>query len=469
MLKLQPKPLKTIWLSVRQLTSCGVRGTSDLTSAWVAFGSVQCKIHCSHIIHYMITMSTDVNYVWVRKDHGAPIYIINLLISDLIQLCSMTVSMIESASAIHPTLVYIYIFGLLASVGFMACVSLERYLVIAWPVWYHFRQTVKFSVMVQKENVAPIYVINLLISDLIQLCSLTVLMTGQQIFMFIYIFGGLASIGFMACVSLERYLVIARPMWYHFRQTVKFSVIVCVVVWILPLVMQKENVAPIYVINLLISDLIQLCSMTVVMTGQEIFINIYIFGLLASVGFMACVSLERYLVIARPMWYHFRQTVKFSVIVCVVVWILPLVVLVSPFFLPHFEVIRIIAGVYLLVPFPLFIFSLCGTLKALSAASRVPPDEKRRIVAMLVLVLLIYTLLFLPSIIWFLAKKTRKNNDFSYLRFILVFFSPLADSFLYVLLRKGAVDKVLASVCCCRMESNDVNRSTQLSEVNVHT
>ncbi|KAK2824650.1 hypothetical protein Q5P01_021825 [Channa striata] len=221
---------------------------------------------------------------------------------------------------------------------------------------------------------------------------------------------------------------------------------------------QKENVAPIYVINLLISDLIQLCSMTVFMIRKtdiisETFYYIYYFGVLASVGFMACVSLESQ-VLCDGLCCGLDPSS------CL---------LLSTFFLPHLEVIRIIAGVYLLVPFPLFIFSLCGTLKALSAASRVPPDEKRRIVAMLVLVLLIYTLLFMPSIIGFLAANTRNNIHFTFLPLIFLFFSPLADSFLYVLLRKGAVDKVLASVCCCRMESNDVNRSTELSEVNVHT
>ncbi|KAK2824656.1 hypothetical protein Q5P01_021831 [Channa striata] len=228
---------------------------------------------------------------------------------------------------------------------------------------------------------------------------------------------------------------------------------------------RKDHGAPIYVINLLIADLIQLCSLTVLMIRTtykifETFYYLYYFSQLASVGFMACVSLERYLVIAWPVWYHFRPTVKFSVMVCVVVWVLPLVYILPDYFSVGFQVTETIFGVFLLLPFPLFIFSLCGTLKALSAASRVPPDEKRRIVAMLVLVLLIYTLLFLPSIIWSLAEESRYNSDFSDMSFIIVLFSPLADSFLYVLLRKGAVDKVLTSVCCCRMESNDVNPTT---------
>ncbi|XP_067367829.1 mas-related G-protein coupled receptor member B5-like [Channa argus] len=228
---------------------------------------------------------------------------------------------------------------------------------------------------------------------------------------------------------------------------------------------RKDNTAPIYVINLLLADLIQLCSITVRQSTAHIirqtFFYLYFFGLLAGVGFMVCISLERYLVIRWPLWYRFRRTIKISLMVCVVVWSLPLVLLLPVYFWGDTYVALTTFGHCLLLPFPLLIFSLVGTLKALSAASRVPPDEKRRIVATLVLVLIIYTLLFLPSIIYFLAKNTSAGflDDLS---FTMVQLNPIADSFLYVLLRKGAVDKVLASVCCCRMESNDISRSTEL-------
>ncbi|XP_018516328.1 G-protein coupled receptor 4 [Lates calcarifer] len=227
---------------------------------------------------------------------------------------------------------------------------------------------------------------------------------------------------------------------------------------------RNDHVAPIYIINLLISDLIQFCCMIALVTEledwkiREIFIFLYYFGLLASVGFMVCVALERYLVIAWPLWYRFRRNIKVSIVVCVVVWALPLAFLLPLYFEVDFDIL-IIAAVYLLTPLPLFIFSLVGTLKALSA-SRVSSDEKRRIVAVLVVVLLTYMLLFLPTTIWCLDKKVRYNDTLIDLSFTLIQFSPLADLFLYVFIRKGAVDKILASLCCCRMESNDISRST---------
>ena len=61
---------------------------------------------------------------------------------------------------------------------------------------------------------------------------------------------------------------------------------------------QKNNVAPIYIINLLFSEIIQLCCMIVEVAkpdwkNEEIFFYIYCFGVLASVGFMVCIALER--------------------------------------------------------------------------------------------------------------------------------------------------------------------------------
>ncbi|XP_023250424.1 LOW QUALITY PROTEIN: mas-related G-protein coupled receptor member A4-like [Seriola lalandi dorsalis] len=172
-----------------------------------------------------------------------------------------------------------------------------------------------------------------------------------------------------------------------------------------------------------------------------------------------CVALERYLVITWPLWYRFRRTIKTSVVVCVVVWTLPLVTFFSMVFLADLDDMLIPFAVFLLLPFPLFIFFLRGTVKALSAAISVPADEKRRIVAVLILVLLIYTLLFLPSIIWFLVEEARNNITVTVCVMFLRF-SPLADVFLYVFSRKGAVDKLLASLCRCRMDSDDRNRPT---------
>ncbi|XP_038586204.1 G-protein coupled receptor 4-like isoform X2 [Micropterus salmoides] len=214
---------------------------------------------------------------------------------------------------------------------------------------------------------------------------------------------------------------------------------------------RSDQVAPIYVINLLITDLIQFCYMIVEVAPNVdrnikiIFIYIYLSAVFASVYFMVCISLERYLVIAHPLWYRCRRSIKTSVVVCVLVWVLSAVCGVCFYFTDVTH--TLFAALLLLLPFPLLIFFLVGTLKALSATISVPSDEKRRIVGILVLVLLIYTLLFLPSIIWFLKLYTDGLVDFRLIFLSLTFlrFSPLADLFLYVFMRKGFIDKLLAS------------------------
>ncbi|XP_073337591.1 chemokine XC receptor 1-like [Pagrus major] len=230
-----------------------------------------------------------------------------------------------------------------------------------------------------------------------------------------------------------------------------------VAIYALHSMVRSDHVAPIYVINLLVSDLIQFCCMIIRITTKmwpHIRTLFHALSLFASVGFMVCIALERYLVIACPLWYRFRRTIKISVVVSVAVWVLSLAFALPLIFGVKFKVLKITFGIFFLLPLPLLIFFLGGTIKALFA-SRVPSDEKRRIVGILVLVLLIYTLLFLPSIVQYLAKA---GTFVDYLSFVLRRVSPLVDLLLYVFMRKGIIDKLLAAVCCCRMNSNDSSR-----------
>ena len=145
--------------------------------------------------------------------------------------------------------------------------------------------------------------------------------------------------------------------------------------------------------------------------------------------------------------------------VSVAVWVLSLALSLPLFLGASYTAEKILFSVFLLFPLPLLIFFLGGTIRALSA-SRVPSDEKRRIVGVLVLVLLIYTLLFLPTIMLAVAKDDTLNTwTLGNLSAMFVRLSPLADLLLYVFMRKGIIDKLLAAVCCCRMDSNDSNRT----------
>ena len=153
-------------------------------------------------------------------------------------------------------------------------------------------------------------------------------------------------------------------------------------------------------------------------------------------------------------------------LVCVLVWVLPgvffFLVVVDSMFLP----VPIIVLLFGLV----FIICLIGTLKSLPAAASVSPEEKRRTVGTLVLLLLNYTLMILPLTVWciymitldqFYFNSTFYGFQISYLLFHL---SYPVDMILVVFMRKGPVDKLLTCLCCCcRMENtaaDDRSRSS---------
>nr|XP_029132673.1 G-protein coupled receptor 4-like [Labrus bergylta] len=240
------------------------------------------------------------------------------------------------------------------------------------------------------------------------------------------------------------------------------------VIYSLCFLVRKDHVAPIYVINLLISDLIQFCCLLILEINQHQSLNIvnYIYssGLMTSVCFMVCVSLERYLVIAHPLWYRFKRTIKISVVVSVVAWLLPpvtflLLFLFSQLLWVPVEVIYIIIIIiFLIIPFPLLIFFLVGTLRALSASVSIPFEEKCRIVGILVMMLLIYTLLFLPSIILFILMYMNIfDRNLGVLSGMFFTLSPLADLILYVFLRKESIVKLYTAVNWCRLANADTN------------
>uniref|UniRef100_A0A673B171 G-protein coupled receptors family 1 profile domain-containing protein n=1 Tax=Sphaeramia orbicularis TaxID=375764 RepID=A0A673B171_9TELE len=219
---------------------------------------------------------------------------------------------------------------------------------------------------------------------------------------------------------------------------------------------RHDRIVPIFIINLVITDVLQLFCMIGLVAEPEYgrlyaaLYHIYFFSLMASVGFIVCVALERYLVIAHPLWYHFSQPIKISVPASVVIWLLPFVYIIPDYLIAETFETDIIFATFHLLPLPFFIFFLAGAIKALSTAIHLTSIEKRRIIGTLVLPLIIYLLLFLPIVVSFLAKVNNRINEFS---IMFIQFTPLANSFLYVLIRKGVLDKLL--VCPCSKMDND--------------
>ncbi|MBN3305969.1 GPR4 protein, partial [Amia calva] len=240
----------------------------------------------------------------------------------------------------------------------------------------------------------------------------------------------------------------------------------CLAICSLYRMIRADMVVPIYIINLLIADLLQISVRVYLLTRYtqlrseglwiDISLSLFIFSLSASIGFMLCIALERYLVVAHPLWYRYRRNVRHATLVSVGVWVLAVIftTVVQPlYFMPYFKQ-KIITtfSVLCLLPFPLLLFFFFGTKRAIAGATSVRDAEKRRIVRMLALVLGTYTVLFLPFCIVTFIMENKTNRSIGIAAFItveMVNLSALVDPVLYILLRPD-VRNTLGSLPCCQ-------------------
>ncbi|XP_045065631.1 ovarian cancer G-protein coupled receptor 1-like [Coregonus clupeaformis] len=248
--------------------------------------------------------------------------------------------------------------------------------------------------------------------------------------------------------------------------------LICLAIYAMYFLIRADHIAPVYVINLLIADLIQICMRPIILfsNGEFVVILIEFFGISASIGFMVCIALERYLVIAFPLWYRFRRNIKYSLIVSSIIWVFPFIQISLFFLSPTFEISLILFAAILLIPIPLLAFFLVGTLKALSVSIAVPAVEQRRIIGTLALVLGNYTVLFLPLIIQTLISGVTAQQNVE-IGTILESFSPLVDPLLYVFMRKGAKDTLLAFHCFDKLmgdqEQSQVTNTMTMTDTGV--
>uniref|UniRef100_A0A3B3CY45 G-protein coupled receptors family 1 profile domain-containing protein n=1 Tax=Oryzias melastigma TaxID=30732 RepID=A0A3B3CY45_ORYME len=224
---------------------------------------------------------------------------------------------------------------------------------------------------------------------------------------------------------------------------------------------RKDPVAPVSLINLLISDLIQLCCLIVMITSKEYYhnsFNIHFCAKMVSISFMVVISMERYLCFAWPMWYRLNHNIKNYLIITLMAWLLSVFYFIIACYALYYES-NILLSCYLVFPFPLLTFSLYKTIKVLYASQGVKRAEKLRIILILSLVLIMYLVIFLPTVI--LIWHYPCDKKLFYLSNILFFSSPLADLVLYILMRKDIFDRYLLSFCCCKMVQEEMSSTVE--------
>ncbi len=66
----------------------------------------------------------------IRPNHTVPVFVIHLFISDVVQICFRPILNFCTFSVIIAFIYYIYSWCILVNVGFMVCISVERYIMI---------------------------------------------------------------------------------------------------------------------------------------------------------------------------------------------------------------------------------------------------------------------------------------------------------------------------------------------------
>ncbi|XP_026072561.1 G-protein coupled receptor 4-like [Carassius auratus] len=257
------------------------------------------------------------------------------------------------------------------------------------------------------------------------------------------------SVKTTVCASSTEMVVI----WIIFF--IEFAVI-CLALYGLCCLLSSNHAVPLFIINLFVSDIIQICVKPVLNfctfnLKKIVFFfvfYIYILSIVVNIGFMVCISMERYIMIKYPVWYRLHHSSRNSVLICFLVWatlcgfmVMDVIIALAV----DVELAFLLSLFIFLLPYPLVVFSFVGSWKALSHSVAVTPDERKKILMILALVLFNYTVLFLPSIVKnIIFAVSFKHGTSSYydclhsVSGIMLYLNPLADSLLYVFIRKDA-------------------------------
>lgn len=110
----------------------------------------------------------------------------------------------------------------------------------------------------------------------------------------------------------------------------------------------------------------------------------YKYCLIVGLHFMACIAIERHLLVSHPIWYRTHLSVKFSCFICFIIWLMPLNLCSDkksyhkiPWTVPM-----------CFIPYPIILLCFVGTWKGFSHTTSHNPH-----------VPLNYTLLILPNAI----------------------------------------------------------------------
>ncbi|XP_063003702.1 ovarian cancer G-protein coupled receptor 1 [Elgaria multicarinata webbii] len=247
----------------------------------------------------------------------------------------------------------------------------------------------------------------------------------------------------------------------------------CVSLYYAYLQVKVKNELGIYLCNLTIADLLYIFSLPFWLQyvlqhdnwtynellckicGILLYENIYI-----SVGFLCCISIDRYLAVVYPFRFHQYRTMKAAIVVSIVIWTKE--ILTCSLVFTHGEVsndteshlvcfehypiktwenninfYRFTAG--FLFPFSLLLFSYCGILRVVRKSHGTQKKKKIQIKRLVSSTILIFLVCFGPYHILLLTRSLFENScafaasifNVYHISLLLTTFNCVADPILY--------------------------------------
>uniref|UniRef100_A0A673FFP6 G-protein coupled receptors family 1 profile domain-containing protein n=1 Tax=Sinocyclocheilus rhinocerous TaxID=307959 RepID=A0A673FFP6_9TELE len=240
---------------------------------------------------------------------------------------------------------------------------------------------------------------------------------------------------------------------------------------------KSKQAAPVFVMNLLVSDLIQ----TVCMLPLTIGLNFYWMTALAitwlgagytGLYFMTCIAVEGYVLIAHPVWHRSHRSVKCFACTLLTGWLLPFIVipvyiLINALF--KSLVLLIVMILAPLIPYAVIILCFVGSCRSLSHSISLTPLKKQLVLAPLFFVVISYTFLILPLQICLFVNANIYEFplDRAVLTLILYLLNPLVDCFLYVFMRSDAENIIRTTPHCCSRLKRVQTEMVQTTSMNV--
>lgn len=286
--------------------------------------------------------------------------------------------------------------------------------------------------------------------------------------------------------------------------------------------LRQRNELGVYLMNLTVSDLLYMASLPLwlqyifqdddwqhrewlcQLCGFLLYENIYI-----SIGFLCCISLDRYLAVVHPLRFPFLRSMRAAWLVSAIIWLKELSVGVV-FFL-HKELSRnkmnqsVCFEHYPMMPweyplnyyrfavgflFPLAILTvsyLC-VLRAVGRSAGTQPDQKSRIRQLVGSTILIFLVCFSPYHVFLLVRTLLERDcnfivgifNYYHLSLLLTTLNCLADPALYCFVSESArhgfleavvnsASRTLSCCCCCfrRRRRADGGHSNPATDDNV--